>query len=201
MGKKIRGVKLKVNDINKNTSKDISHTISKIQANERKYTFILAVVFLLIFCLIGFLSLRFNSEELVNYSDSISIASLSSSSKVVFLTNNNKLSDSAGLRSEACKINFFNNTMDDLNYKIVFVEDYDAKKKCGCFDSNFNLMDIKYSLDGKNIRSFSNNDGVITTGFLNPGQMDTIKLRIWISDKSINNGHIHGYFQIKKIDD
>ena len=201
MGKKIRGVKLKVNDINKNTSKDISHTISKIQANERKYTFILAVVFLLIFCLVGFLSLRFNSEELVNYSDSMNIASFSSSSKVVFLTDDNKLNDIDGLKSEVYNINFLNNTFDDLNYKIVFVEDYDTKTKCGCFDSSFSLMDIKYSLDGKNIRSFSSGDGVITTGFLSSGQMDTIKLRIWISDKSINSGHIHGYFQIKKIDD
>ena len=39
MGKKIRGVKLKAEDINKNNGKEISHTINKIIANERKYNY------------------------------------------------------------------------------------------------------------------------------------------------------------------
>ena len=54
MAKKIRGVKLKSDDINKNTGRDISHTISKIQANEKKYTIILVLVFMAIFFTISF---------------------------------------------------------------------------------------------------------------------------------------------------
>ena len=65
--KKIRGVKLKAEDINKNTGKDISHTISKIQANERKYTIILIIFFVSLFFVVGYFSLRVNTDGLFNY--------------------------------------------------------------------------------------------------------------------------------------
>lgn len=201
MGKKIRGVKLKKQDVNKNNGKDISHTISKIQDNERKYTIILVVFFMAIFFIIGFVSLRIRTSSFFEYSNNFNGAYLSLTSRVVFLDQSSKVDDSVGLLSDGENLVIYNTTNEDINYKIILVEDYDLEKECGCSNNSFNKNDIKFSIDGKNVRTFSSEEMVITTGFLEMGKKENINLKIWIDHNSMNIGHFHGKVLFEKIED
>ena len=44
--------KLKIEDVNRNSAKNVSHTINKIKSNERKYTIILVFIFMILFIVI-----------------------------------------------------------------------------------------------------------------------------------------------------
>ena len=58
MAKKIRNAKLKGEDIQKNSGKNISYTISKIKAHERFYTTILVLIFMVVITSAIYLGLR-----------------------------------------------------------------------------------------------------------------------------------------------
>lgn len=200
MRKKNKKDKLKVEDIEKNTSKDISHTIFKIKENERKYTVLLVVFFLLLFFVIGFISLRIKTKNFYELSDNLTGAYLSSSSRTIILDSDNKMSDGDGLLSSPYEIKINNTTKEAINYKVVFVEDSELKRKCGCTSEGFNISDIRYSLDGKTVSSFVGNEMIISTGYLDIGKSDTIDLRIWLDSNSQNNGHFHGEILFEKIE-
>lgn len=200
MGKKIRQIKMKANDINKNTGRDITHTVNKIKANERKYTIILVIFFMTIFCFIGYISLRVKPIDLIEYSSSINNSYISSSSDIILLSEKDKKTDLEGLKSEEVEVVFKNATSNDINYKIIFVEDTEIKQICKCSSDEFNLKDIKFSIDGKKIKKFPEEENVITTGFLQAGKTDKIKIRIWIDSNSNYKGHFHGQFKFKEIE-
>ena len=201
MGKKIRGVKLKIQDVNKNTGKNISHTISKIQDNERKYTFILVIFFMLLFFVIGYLSLKAKNTNFFNYSNNINGAYLSLSSKVVFLGEKNKISDNNGLLSDGIDISFYNTTDEDINYKLILVDDTDLGILCGCKNEMFDKNYIRFSIDGVNVKRFFNNEMVITTGYLEMGKTANINLKMWQDINSLNTGHFHGKVIFEKMED
>ena len=199
MAKKIRGVKLKSDDINKNTGRDISHTISKIQANEKKYTIILVLVFMAIFFTISFFVFRVSPDNLYNFSSNVSNLSFYSSGEVVSLFEDKIMNDKDGLNLSPVILNIYNNTLDDANYKISFVEDLNMRKKCGCDGKNSDLSQIKFTVDSDNIKSFQNNDMVISTGFIKAGEHKKVSIRIWLSNESGMGNHIHGYFDVERI--
>ena len=60
--------KLAEEDINKNSGKEISHTISKIKAHERFYTFILVIIFMVTISVSVFLGLKVDSYQLYDAS-------------------------------------------------------------------------------------------------------------------------------------
>lgn len=199
MRRKKKVKKLAVNDINKNNSIKISHTISKIQMNEKKYTIILTMFFLLLFCLIGFLSLRVNTKNAYKYLTDIKANSISSSSKTVLLSEDDIMNDKLGLKSELYNIKLLNDTQDDINYKIVLEEDLITKKTCKC-ENNLDTSSIHYTIDDKKTNVL-NDGGVITTGFIESGENSNIKIRIWIDENKPFTGHYHGYLVAKKIDE
>ena len=59
--------KLKQADISKNSSIKISGVISKIKANERRYTISLAIIFMGLFIVIGFFTLKMNIKKYDDY--------------------------------------------------------------------------------------------------------------------------------------
>ena len=201
MGKKIRGVKIKASDINKNTGRDITHTVNKIKANERKYTIILVIFFMTIFCFVGYISLRIKPIELLDLSANSNSSYISSSSNVVVLSEKDKKIDSEGLKGEEVEVTFKNATIKDINYKIVFIEDTELKKICKCSSEGFKTSDIRFSIDGKNVKKLPEEENVITTGFLEAGKTDSIKIRIWLDSNSNYTGHFHGQFKFKEIED
>jgi len=116
MGKKIRGVKLKAEDINKNNGKEISHTINKIKANERKYTIILVIFFVALFLTMGYFLLSSDVKKIYNSYNSTLIIKAPS----IKLTDKDVMNDSMGLKKDYFKIELVNNTEQDLNYYLSF---------------------------------------------------------------------------------
>ena len=55
--------KLKQADINRNSSIKISGVINKIKANERRYTASLVIIFMALFMVIGYFTLKLNIKE------------------------------------------------------------------------------------------------------------------------------------------
>jgi len=191
--------KLKINDINKNTSKEVAHSINKIKANERKYTIILVIFFMILFMLIGYFTLRVDNNNLTDNVSSIQSDIVLSSSKKVTLTTSDNIKDNYLVKIK-------NNSSETINYKLILVTDDTAVNSCGCTNRPLAYEYIKYSINKENIsyiKTNSNNEIVITTGSLKSGKLEKLKIDIWI-DENIDTDidyHFHGYFKIERVED
>lgn len=185
--------KLKQANINRNTSVEVSHTIRKIKENERKYTVILVLFFMIIITIVGYNVLTIDSNEL--YSDIKTASSnnsyMSLSSNNIILTNKNIMSDEEGLKSKKYAINISNNTGKIKQYKIYFVSD-----KCNCGNKVFSKDDIRYSIDKEVLKL---NDGLFVEGVLKKNESKEIVFNMWISNEiqEVEELHFHGHFIIK----
>lgn len=193
MGKKIRGVKLKAEDINKNNGKEISHTINKIKANERKYTIILVIFFIALFLTMGYFLLSSDVKKIYNSYNSTLIIKAPS----IKLTDKDVMNDSMGLKKDYFKIELVNNTEQDLNYRVILKEDVNLKRKCGCTNDSFDMNNIRYTFDDKNIKKINNNLNVIETGILKSYESSNLHLRIWLNNN--DGSHFHGKIIIEKM--
>ena len=189
--------KLKQANINRNTSIEVSHTIKKIKENERKYTIILVIFFMIIIGIVGYNVLTIDNSEL--YSD-IKVASstnnyLSLSSNNIVLTNKDIISDENGLKNNRYSIHVANNTDRIQKYKVYFISDY--KDICKCNNKIFNKNSIHYSINKKDVLTLK--DDLFVEGILKKGEEETIEFNMWISeDKKIEEElHFHGHFIIK----
>lgn len=198
--------KLKIENVNRNSSKNVSHTINKIKSNERKYTVILVFVFIVLFVIVGFFAFRVNGNKLYSSVDSARNEMLESSSRVVTLTNDYILSDSEGLKTDKYIVNINNDTPDVMNYKIRLVRDDIITSKCKCDTASLLLSNIKYSLDGKNISTLVENNNkeiIITTGSLKSGENKKVNINLWIDENILKDKdyHFHGYFKVERVED
>ena len=198
--------KLKIENVNRNSSKNVSHTINKIKSNERKYTVILVFVFIVLFVIVGFFAFRVNGNKLYSSVDSARNEMLESSSRVVTLTNDYILSDNEGLKTDKYIVNINNDTPDVMNYKIRLVRDDIITSKCKCDTTALLLSNIKYSLDGKNISTLVENNNkeiIITTGSLKSGENKKVNINLWIDEEVLKDKdyHFHGYFKVERVED
>lgn len=197
--------KLKINDINKNSGKEVSHTINKIKENERKYTIILVIFFMVLFGVVGYYTLRVDNTTLGDSLNEVVSDNLSSSSQIVILTKNNIKTDNEGLNGTDYTINITNNSLEIVNYKIKLVSDTRAVTNCNCADRLLPVNMIRYSLNNKNIQILSlnsNNEMIITTGSIKSGKTKKLKINMWVSDTidSTVDYHFHGYFKVEKVE-
>ncbi|MDY5874807.1 MAG: hypothetical protein SPJ74_01890 [Bacilli bacterium] len=198
--------KLKIENVNRNSSKNVSHTINKIKSNERKYTIILVFIFMILFIVICFFLFRVNGNKLYSSVDSARNEMLESSSRVITLTNDYILSDKVGLKTDKYVVTINNDIPEILNYKIKLVRDDIITSKCKCDTTSLLLNNIKYSLDGKNISTLVENNNkeiIITTGSLKSGENKKVNINLWI-DENVSKDkehHFHGYFKVERIED
>ena len=177
--------KLKIENVNRNSSKNVSHTINKIKSNERKYTVILVFIFMILFIVICFFLFRVNGNKLYSSVDSAKNEMLESSSRVITLTNDYILSDKVGLKTDKYVVTINNDIPEILNYKIKLVRDDIITSKCKCDTTSLLLNNIKYSLDGKNISTLVENNNkeiIITTGSLKSGENKKVNINLWIDE-------------------
>lgn len=196
--------KLKKNDINKNSSIEIKYSINKIREQERKYMAVLVVFFMVLFCVVGYFTLSFNKDNYSNDSVVVDNSKMIDSSPKVLLTGADKKTDDLGLNSEVYSVEI-NNAQDiSSKYQLLFqIDDVDIGE-CECNNEIFNTNDIRYSLDGENAVSFSNNDILILKeATLEANEVEIINVRMWIDShaevKKDILQHLHGHFVIKEI--
>ena len=197
MGRPIK--KLQKSDINKNSSSQVSHTIKKIKENEAKYTAVLVFGFMILFCVIGYFTLRVNNNFLTDSVRQIDMTDygLSLSSSVVTLSESNVMSEEEGLQSNPYFLTVENRTKSDLNYKILLVEDKDLYESCGCH--SIPLEQIHFSFEEEN-PSLLNESRTIGEAFLMSGKKKQYKVKIWVDsshDSSLEE-HFHGHFVIER---
>ena len=181
MAKKIRSAKVKSSgDVNKNSGIKISHTINKIKENERKYTFYLTSLFMVLIVVFAYMVFRVDADSLTSLDYTMAYQHLSSSGKMVYMNEDNIMSDEEGLVSEPVFVNFSNMTNHTINYVIKFVEEKDMVENCKCEIVDYKK--IKFSVDGVNIQTFDNEDMVVTSGMIKSNNEDTLKVHFWIDN-------------------
>lgn len=176
---------------------EVPHFVKVIKDNEKKYTVILVIFFMIIMAIFGYKLLTIDTNEYEN----IKIASsnddyVSLNSSNITLTNKNIISNDLGISNDNYIIHISNNTDKIKKYKIYFVSDYD--NECSCGKKLFNKNDIRYSINNKDILTLED-DLLFTEGILKKKESKDITFNMWISD-NINKDedlHYHGHFIIK----
>ena len=182
MAKKIRQVKLTEEDIVKNNGKDISHSIAKLKKQERIYTIVFALFFVIMIPLIIFLSFRVDTTQLFDYSYYKDVNVLLNG-QFITLDNSSILKDSDALNKDPYIIKYNNLTNNNINYIIHFAKDEKAISLCNCNDKLLDYHKIKYSIDGKTVHSFSDESMLITANMIRARKKDEFKIWIWIDEK------------------
>ena len=191
--------KLRESEINRNFSPEISHTIRKIKENEFKYTVFLVLIFMMLFILIGYHTLSINTNSLIKYNEnSVSFQEMFISSEKVTLTSKNVMNDFLGLQSYKYNIDIANNTSHEVRYQVLFQKDDELTNRCGCSLSSDDFKNIHYSLDGENVKDFSNDNFVVFEDVISSKSRNSINIQMWLAESFID-GHIHGEFVIREM--
>ena len=185
--------KLKQADISKNSSIKISGVINKIKANERRYTISLAIIFMGLFIVIGFFTLKMNIKK---YDDYLEKGTLSLYSKVVVLQDDDKLPDSEGIKTDSFYLNLYNGLESSVRYRILLVKDETLTSTCGC-SGELKPSDIKFSFSGDAVTFDSFDNMVIDSGILEKFENDKVEVKVWLSEEATT--HFHGRFVVEKI--
>ena len=180
MAKKIRNVKLHGEDIQKNSGKNISHTINKIKAHERYYTTILVLIFMVVISISIYLGLRVDSYNAYTGTTLDNGTGFSYTSSLIYLNQNN-IGDTKENKDSSYSISISNMTNTNINYIIRIILDEDKMKECNCDTITYDKL--RYTLEDKIERSFSNENMIITTGFIHPLEKEDIPIKVWISDE------------------
>ncbi len=196
---RIHGVKVKKDVILKNSSSNISHSIKKIKENERKYTIILVSFFFLLFCFIGYFTLRVNSDVVLDYYQLNNLdSSIKTTGGIVTLTSNHIMSDQEGLQSDTVPLTIENHLDCSLHYRIVFVEDDYMIDKCGCRGHLFDISSIHYSLDGVHVKSLNSDSRIVLEDTLEQSSLKNFQIHVWIDENvSSSESHYHGHFKVE----
>lgn len=192
--KKEHKKKLKKEDIVKNSSSDVSHTIKKIKDNEKKYTIILVCFFFIVFCLIGYFSLRVNENEIV-FNESIQSVSLVD--QEVNLSKDNVTSDFDGLNSDGFNLYIKNHVNKTVSYRIMFVKDNEKQYN---EESNISFNDIRFSKDEITVEKFSSLQSMIVKeGTIGKKKQEIINIKMWLDEKTevTESSYFHGHFIIE----
>lgn len=181
-GKKKRK-KLTMGDIS-TSSKNISHSISKIKANECKITVILVVVFLCLFGVIGYFVSSIDSTKLFNSVSGINIVGVSFSSNIFTLSSDSIMSDEEGLKSNPHIIKMSNRFSYDYNYLVSLKENDNLKSVCDdCKSIDKSL--IRYSIDGVTVKSLENDTLDLGVGSIEEDTDKEMAIRLWLSDGAV----------------
>lgn len=192
--------KLKQKDISKNVATDVGHSINRIKENEGRYTFLLVLLFMILFCFLGYYTLSFGKEKNVVKVDNEEF--LENSPKIL-LTKEDIMEDSLGLDTKVYEIEIRNTETGKVKYQITFSEDLILAGDCECDGKAFKINSIRYSLDGKNVNSLANDDRIVKTGELAANEMEVVSIKMWLASniklKNNDNYHLHGHFNIEKV--
>lgn len=186
--------KLKQADISRNSSIKISGVINKIKANERRYTISLVIIFMALFMVVGFFTLKLNVKK---YDEYLEKGVLSLYSKLVVLQEENILTDDDGLKSNSYYISIYNGIEKNVRYRILLKKDETLTSRCGC-EGELKPSDLKFSFNDDVVTFDSFDDIVIDAGMIEKFENKTIEVKVWLSEEA--KTHFHGRFIVERID-
>lgn len=177
---------------------EVPHAIKVLKDNEKKYTIILVIIFMLIITYAGYKVLTIDNSELYS---SVNIASnnysyVSITSSNITLTKNDIKSNEEGFNTNKRIIHIVNNTNKIQKYKIYLKSDY--KDKCICGNNLIDKKYIHYSFNDKDVLTL--NDDLFVEGNLKKKEKKDIIFNMWISDQVVEDLHFHGHFVLENHD-
>ena len=201
MAKKVRQVKLVSEDISKNSGKELSHTISKIKAHERLYTFYLVIFFMVVICISAYLG--FKVDPSIIYDSNYNYSSFSMSGQLLSLKSKDIMSDAEGVKSIPYTLNYQNTTDRKINFIVRLAVDEDSVKACECGDKIIDYRKIRYAYDDNYVNSFKDESMIIAAGTVKPMESGTFDVRIWLDESLDKNSecYYYGKFVIEELED
>lgn len=204
--KKIKAKKnrLKQSDVKKYSMGELDHVISKIKANEVKYT-IISVLFMLIVLFIIAYMIFSSVLERVNYNilqhrDLLIQFSENENGlgDIIDLVNVNTYSSSNQVL-DVYEVSITNSSDVAKKYKVFIEDDLDMIEIDKCQDIFLDRSFLRYSINGGDIRALRDNDSIIF-GTLKAKETVTYKIKVWVSDIYSDTPHYHGKFVVKQVD-
>ena len=197
MAKRIkRKEKQEIQEINKNASVEISHTMKRIQQNEKKYTIFFVFVFLVLFIFIGYQSLKIQTDYIIKENNKLDY-SISSLGQILDLSKNDKINESEIDNKTPIYIELNNNSDKSIKYQIVLVEDLERVKKCGCQNKKIKLNNISYRINNKIYKLTDNM--ILYEDTISSQKTDYLELTIWVNNNENNENHFHGHIEIREV--
>lgn len=197
---------LKISDIKKNNRNNISHTIKRIKANEKKAMFI-TVCFMMIVIIVITLII-FSSFDIGNTKDILNDyqlhinkdKKLTITGDLISLNEDIILSTNNALKMTPLTYRVDNSSADKVNFQAILKEDNEIVKQCGCEDSLIDSNYIKFKINNSEIFTLADFYNADKKGYdifkdnINAKSSKDYKLYIWIDNKMINNNksHFHG---------
>lgn len=199
--------KLKIQEIKKNSSADVSHTIKKIRAEEAKIVILMSVTMFVVLCISGYII--FSGIQDTNISDATSgpltiIFSTNDESGMEDIINfsgkDNVLSDEYA-EVFSTEFTIVNDSSSNSWYGI-YLDDYlDMIEYDGCMDKSFDKNLIYFSIDNSETKSLASvyDDGryVLMQGIIHSNDEVVHSLQVWYSGSS--DSHYHGKVNVEYI--
>lgn len=114
----------------------------------------------------------------------------------ISLKNEVMMSDSEGLQRDGYDFNVSNNSSSNMRYNIYLKEDFDMSQIDGCSDKTLSLEYVRYGINNMvgALEILKQNNYIIYSGVLNPGETKNFSLKLWIDQNSSTealNKHLH----------
>lgn len=201
---------LNIRDINKNSSSEVGHVITKIKTRELEFTILGVIIFLILissFSYVVFSSVQTREKHntlksgtlMIDYSDIET-----GMGDVVTLVGEKDATDKQTISSEGYEFKITNSSNKTVNYEIILQDDLEMVEIDQCQDSLIKKENIKFSLNESTIKKLSSvykkDKYVLTTGKVKSKEKKEYNLRIWIDNSEDNIGkHYHGKIVVKQV--
>lgn len=165
--------------------------------SEKKATTVIVLAFLIIVFLGGYVAFKFRDNYKSTLQTNVNNQTFTYSSELVTLTSFNIMNKENGLKSDLRSIRIYNNTRDDVEYKVILEND---DISCTCTEKIPTHL-IRYSFDGKTVKSLTEDNQVIYKGKIKSLSSKNIEIRLWV-DESFEgtDEHYHGRFIVERVE-
>ena len=200
-----RKKKLTIADIKRNNNTTVPSVISRMKAKELELTVFFVIVILSIVITSSYII--FSSVRTKKVYNTLKTGSIevvfnetnTSMGDIINIINKKPIIDKEAKKLEPYTFTIKNTSTKSKEYTVTIIEDKVMIEADKCSNKLYNIEDIKYSIDNKNIKTLTkkNKDIVIYKEKLKGNETKEHKLRVWISsdikdNKKIENKHFHG---------
>lgn len=204
--KNVKTKRLTQKDIKKYSNTQLDHVIERIKEQESKFTAILVTVILVSLLLAFysiFSSIQDSTSQYVLKSNNLTITYKEKDNNmgdIISFVNDDALSDTDGMKSDDYRVFITNTSNRSVIYNIEVVDDLDMISHDNCTNKKIDRKYIKYSIDGGDILSLSD-DNIIQTAVLKAESKIEYSLKFWIDDsfKDANKSHYHGKIVVSEL--
>ena len=194
----VKETKLKISDIKKNSSVEVSHTIKKIKQEEFKFVAITSSIIFLLLCLVAYIGFTsFGVDDLKGYE--------CGPLYIEFLDDGTGMSDivnfTGGVSAEAFKTEVtISNTSSSNSWYELNIEDYmEMITFDDCSDKLLDKNKIFFSVDGGETNTLASiyDDGkyVLMHGIVASNDIIKHEITLWYED--IEEKHFHGKVNVE----